>query len=53
MKKYVVMRVYKSVSPSILFETDNEDDAKQYATIMSHQDDYLYSVAEITFTIGG
>lgn len=53
MKKYVVMRVFKSLNSSVLFETDNEEDARQYATIMSRQDDYLYSVAEVIFTIGG
>ena len=52
MKKYVVMRVYGTLNPSVLFTCDSEDDAKQYATIMSHQDEYMYSVAEVTFTIG-
>ena len=53
MKKYVVMRVYGTLNPTVLFACDSEDDAKQYATIMSHQDDYVYSVAEVVFTIGG
>lgn len=53
MKKYVVMREYGTLNPTVLFTCDSEDDAKQYAMIMSHQDEYLYSVAEVTFTIGG
>lgn len=53
MKKYVVMRVYETLNPTVLFTCDSHADAKQYATIMSHQDKYLYSVAEVTFTIGG
>lgn len=53
MKKYVVMRVYQNVSPLVLFACDDKDDAENYARIMSHQDEYTYSVAEVIFTIGG
>ena len=54
MKKYAVLRVYGSgLNPSVLFVCDELDDAKQYATIMSHQDAYMYEVAEVVFTIGG
>jgi len=53
MKKYAVLRVYGTLNPSVLFVCDELDDAKQYATIMSHQDAYVYEVAEVVFTIGG
>ena len=53
MKKYVVMRVYGTLNPSVLFTCDDKDDAENYARIMSHQDVYTYIVAEVIFTIGG
>ena len=55
MKKYVVMRWSKvsGWNPAVIFTCDDEIDAKEYAKIMSHQDDYVYSVAQVVFTIGG
>lgn len=53
MKKYVVLRWFKSLNPSVLFTCDNKSDAEDYARIMSHQDEYIYSVAEVSYTIGG
>lgn len=53
MKKYVVMRVYGTLNPSVLFACDDKVDAENYAMIMSHQDEYIYSVAEVYFSIGG
>lgn len=55
MKKYVVMRWSKvsGWNPTVVFTCDDEIDAKEYAKIMSHQDDYVYSVAQVVFTIGG
>ena len=54
MNKYVVMREYSSgIRPSVVFTTDNKDDAEQYARIMQRNDGYMYAVAEVTFRIGG
>lgn len=48
MKKYVVMRVYKYVVPSVVFESDSEENARAYANVMrsEHPDD-VYAVAMI------
>jgi hypothetical protein len=44
MKKYVIVRVYESLSPSIVWSTDNLDDAKAYATIMNRNEGFPYEV---------
>lgn len=51
MKKYYVVREYTHSLPSVLFACDDYDDAKQFATVMSHQDGYAYTVAEVEFRI--
>ena len=53
MKKFVELRWFRNLNPSVLFTCDDKDDAENYARIMSHQDEYTYSVAEVIFTIGG
>lgn len=47
MKKYAVLRVYETCNPSVLFTCNEEQDAKDYARIMSHQDDYKYVVVKV------
>ena len=55
MKRYAVLRWSKlqGWAPTVVFVCNDESDAKDYAGIMSRQDDYVYSVAEVIFTIGG
>ena len=49
---YVVLRVYKSITPSVLFTTQNRQDALQYAQIMKRTEpnyDYAVSKVEVLF----
>lgn len=36
-EKFYVMRMYSTCAPSVDFDTDNEQDARDYARIMSHK----------------
>ncbi len=49
MKKYFVARLYnsESVLPSIVFSTDIEEDAKNYAGIVSRSDGNTYKVLAV------
>lgn len=53
--KYVVMKIYRSVEPSIVFMCDDLQDAKDYARIMSHKDatEYAWGALDVLGTIGG
>lgn len=53
MKKYIVIREFTVMNPTVVFSSDNKDDAEQYARIMQRNDGYMYAVAEVTFRIGG
>lgn len=52
MKKYLVVEDKKYFSPSVIFSTDNEKDAKDYATILNRANQGNYIVASVIFTIG-
>ena len=49
------MRMYKNLEPSVVFMTDDEQDAKDYARIMSHKDsaEYGWGTLNVLGTIGG
>lgn len=53
MKKYYVVREYNYSLPSVVFACDDYEDARQMATILSHQDGYAYTVAKVEFRIQG
>jgi len=45
--KYYVLRIYRTVEPSCVFATDIEQDAKDYARIMSNKNNGCeYAVIE-------
>ena len=46
MKRYLVLKVYETTTPCVLFMSDSLEDATAYATIMSHQDSYEYAVVD-------
>jgi len=48
MKKYLVLKMYNTVSPSIVYMTDNETDARSLAEIYSRNEDANYQVATIS-----
>ena len=49
---FVVMRVYKSITPSVVFTTPIYQDAEQYANIMKRAEpEYDFAVAEIKYTV--
>ena len=52
MKKFAVLRVYKHVSPCVVFMTDDRTDAVSYAGIMNRTDGYVYAVVVLDETIG-
>lgn len=47
MKNYVVLRVYETINPSVVFACNDEQDAKDFARLMSRQDNYSYEVAKV------
>lgn len=54
--KYVVMKMYRSIEPSIVFMCDDLQDAKDYARIMSHKDAetaYGWGALDVLGRIGG
>lgn len=51
---YVVLRVYKSITPSVVFTTNIREDAVDYANIMKRSEpDYDFAVAEVRYKIYG
>ena len=49
---FVVMRVYKSIIPSVVFTTPISQDAEQYANIMKRAEpDFDFAVAEVKYLI--
>lgn len=48
MKKYVVLKVYKSILPSVVFQSDDATNATIYAAVMQKEDsNYNYVVATV------
>lgn len=47
MKKFLVIKSYKVMSPVIDASFDEEDKAKQYAELCKSRDDYKYCVAKL------
>ena len=45
MKKYLVLKTYNSVTPTVVYMTDIEADAIQLAEIYSRNEDTNYKVA--------
>lgn len=43
-RSYYVIKRYKSFLPSIVFDTESLEDAKEFAAIMHRTDGYEYSV---------
>ena len=49
---FVVMRVYKSITPSVVFTTPISQDAEQYANIMKRAEpEYDFAVAEVIYAV--
>lgn len=52
MNTFVVMRVYKSITPSVVFTTPISQDAEQYANIMKRAEpDYDFAVAKVEYLV--
>jgi len=47
MKKFVVLKIYKSILPSVVFISDSFANATSYASLMSKEEDYEFAVAEV------
>nr|DAH55262.1 MAG TPA: hypothetical protein [Caudoviricetes sp.] len=47
MKKFLVIKSYKVMSPVVDASFDEEDKAKQYAELCKSRDDYKYCVAKL------
>ena len=50
MKKYLVLKIYSTIGPNVMFQTDIERDAKDYARIMHNNDpehEYVAVTCEI------
>lgn len=48
MNTFVVMRVYKNVTPSVILTTQNSEDAHTYAKIMKRSEpEYNYAVGKV------
>lgn len=47
MKKFLVIKSYKIMSPVVDASFDEEDKAKQYAELCKSRDDYKYCVAKL------
>ena len=47
MKKYVVIMVTQYVTPSVVFQSDDEQRAKTYAKVMSEEEGREYVVAKV------
>ena len=47
MKKFLVIKSYKIMSPVVDASFDEEDKAKQYAELYKSRDDYKYCVAKL------
>lgn len=47
MKKFLVLRVYKYTTPSVVFQTDEENDALNIADIYSRTEGAEYRVASL------
>ena len=47
MKKYVVIMVMQYVTPSVVFQSDDEQRAKTYAKVMSEEEGREYVVAKV------
>lgn len=49
---FVVLRCYKTITPSVVFTTPISEDAHNYAEIMKRSEpDYDFAVAEVIYTI--
>ena len=49
---FVVLRVYKNVTPSVVFTTPIYQDAEQYADIMKRAEpEYDFAVAEVQYAV--
>lgn len=48
MKKFVVIKIYKAIEPNVVFWTDDEQDARDYARIMHHKDGGVYAAVEVS-----
>lgn len=48
MKKYLVFRMYKSVTPDVVFMSDDLDRAKCWAEVMHAEENRDYVVVSVT-----
>ena len=51
MKKYLILKNYSDITPTVVAECDNLNDAKEYTIASSKIDkEHSYSVAVVEFT---
>ena len=44
MKKYYVLRIYETILPTVVFQTNDAYNAQMYAVIMAKEDNHNYAV---------